>query len=78
MAALTPERKQQLEQHLQDARSAYHRLMMGESVRSFTDQNGEQISYTSANAASLAAYIRGLEDQLGLNPRANRPLGFFF
>lgn len=78
MATLTPERKQELEQCLSEARQAYHRLMLRHAVVSFTDQNGEKITYTGASLSDLAAYIRGLEDQLGLNQFANRPLGFYY
>lgn len=51
---------------LNEARKAYHDLMMGQSARVFVDQNGERVEYTAANAARLAAYIANLERLCGL------------
>lgn len=51
---------------LNEARKAYHDLMMGQSARVFVDQNGERIEYTAANAARLASYISVLERQCGI------------
>jgi hypothetical protein len=47
-------------QRLQEADQAYHDLMRGGMARSVTDENGEQISYTQADAAALLAYIKML------------------
>ena len=56
-----------LQEQLTDARAAYHRLHLGESVVSFTDQNGERVEYRPATVQKLAAYINDLERQvLGL------------
>lgn len=68
----------ELQAQLKEARAAQHRLMTGESVREFVDQNGERISYSSANASALAAYIWGLENKLGLHAGGYGPLGYFF
>lgn len=55
-------------QALADARAAYHRLMIGESVVEFKDQSGESVRYTVANADRLAGYIRNLEGALNGRP----------
>lgn len=51
---------------LQQAEATYHTLMMGQGVREFTDQNGERIAYTGANASGLLRYINYLRSLLGL------------
>lgn len=59
MATLT------LQQRLDEAEDALHRLMTGAQVVQFRDANGEQLSYTAANAARLRGYIADLKRQLG-------------
>lgn len=49
---------------LKEAREAYHALRIGNKPYRVTDSNGESVSFTTANATSLAAYIRDLENQL--------------
>lgn len=56
-----------LSEKLDDARKAYHELLVGRSARVFVDQNGERVEYTSANRAALAIYIRELEAEIGDN-----------
>lgn len=53
---------------LQEAETAYHRLLIGTSAVEFRDQNGELVRYSPANAARLKAYIDSLKSQLGLLP----------
>lgn len=53
-----------LQQYLSEARAAYHRLMTGTSAVSFKDQNGEMVTYQTASAARLIAYIANLEAQI--------------
>ncbi len=50
---------------LQEARKAYHNLMMGLSPRVVVDQNGERVEFTAANGPKLYAYIQQLEAALG-------------
>lgn len=57
-----------LEQLLKDAELAYHRLLTGQSVVEFRDQNGETVRYSAVNASRLMGYILDLKRQLG---RAN-------
>lgn len=52
-------------EQLAEARDAYHRLMTGQSVRVFVDQNGERIEYNSTNSSRLASYIADLERKVG-------------
>lgn len=53
-----------LQEQLTEARATYHRLQLGESAVSFTDQNGEKIEYRAATVQKLAAYINDLERQI--------------
>ena len=71
---------------LMEADQAYHDLMRGAAIRSITDENGENQSYTQANRDSLLQYIRLLSPQcptyvptaLGLADPTRRAIGFFF
>lgn len=51
---------------LQEARAAYHSLLLGTSARELVDQNGEKVVYTPANKTALYNYIQQMEAQLGL------------
>lgn len=51
-------------QLLDEAKTAYHALMIGVSARVVVDQNGERVEYTAANAIRLQAYITQLENKL--------------
>lgn len=62
---------------LEDAEKAYHRLMLGGSVRVTVDQNGERVEFTAANRSALVAYIQGLKRELGLLPPL-APAGVIF
>lgn len=68
------------QQKLDEARQAYHEIVTGQNVTRFVDQNGEQIGYSKANVALLAAYIARLEAELaspGVTPYRG-PLRFTF
>lgn len=69
----------ELELRLAEAKTAYHKLMLGQSPRVFVDQNGERVEYTAANAARLTAYIRGLEQQINAckGRQFGRPMGVY-
>jgi hypothetical protein len=54
---------------LNEARTAYHTLMMGGVARVFVDQNGERVEYGPVNADKLLAYIMSLETLLGIGTR---------
>lgn len=66
--ALTPQQIATYTAQLQEAESAYHSVMVGGSVREFTDQNGEKIVYSGANRTALIGYINYLRSLLGLGP----------
>lgn len=51
---------------LQEAESAYHRLMTGQSAVEFRDSNGESVRYSAVSATKLQGYILSLKMQLGL------------
>ena len=52
-----------LNEWLQEARAAYHRLMLGDSVVEIM-VDGYQTKYGRADAAKLQAYIARLEAQI--------------
>lgn len=60
---------------LTEAKNAYHRLMLGESVVEVRDQSGESIRYQAATASKLLAYIRQM-DPTYLLPAASGPMRF--
>ncbi|TCT28835.1 gpW family head-tail joining protein [Martelella mediterranea] len=72
MAPLTDERLT-LETRLGEAKLALHKLETGQSAVTLS-YDGESITYSGADRASLRAYIRSLETQLGLR-RSGRPRG---
>ena len=49
---------------LDEARAAYHSLMIGRRAVIIHDQNGEQIEYNRVSISALAKYIRDLEAKL--------------
>jgi hypothetical protein len=51
---------------LAEAKAAYHRLMLGESVVEVRDQSGESIRYQAATVSRLLAYIRTMEPTFGI------------
>ena len=60
---------------LAEAKDAYHRLMLGESVVEVRDQSGESIRYQAATASRLLSYIRTM-DPTFLLPCASGPMRF--
>lgn len=65
-----------LTEKLQDAEKKYHLLVTGQAARVVTDQNGESVTFTAANAPRLAAYIQDLRRQL--DRRETGPITPFF
>lgn len=53
-----------LQDLLTEASAAYHQLLIGQSVVSIIDQNGEKITYGQASQRLLAAYIESLKAQI--------------
>ena len=52
---------------LEEAQTAYHNLMLGESVVEYRDQNGERVVRTRADANKLLNYINWLKSELGVS-----------
>lgn len=69
---------------LRQADLAYSQIRFGGAVRSVQDQNGERIEFSSANAASLLAYMRVLQAQcdtytaVALGTDVTKPMKYFF
>lgn len=59
---------------LADAQVKYHALMTGTAVVKIRDQNGEEVTYNTASATKLLAYIQSLQDQLNPCRRINGPM----
>lgn len=66
-----------LKEVLAQAEQAYHRLMTGQSVVEFRDQNGETIRYSAVSAFRLQGYILDLQRQLGMMPKAGPMRAWF-
>jgi len=65
MADLTAEEIVTYTTRLTEAEGALHNLLMGQTARTFVDQNGERVEFTAANAGRLRAYIFELKLCLG-------------
>jgi len=65
MADLTAEEIVTYTTYLAEAETALHKLLMGQTARTFVDQNGERVEFTAANAGRLRAYIYELKLKLG-------------
>lgn len=79
---LSPEDRVRYTALLAEAEAAYHSVMIGGQVVDFSDQNGERVRYSAANAGRLHAYINGLRSLLGLCPymlpHVSPPAGVLF
>ena len=62
-----------LETRLSEAKLALHKLEIGQNAVTLS-YDGESVTYSGADRASLRAYIRSLETQIGLR-RSGRPRG---
>lgn len=63
---------------LEQAKTALHDLMTGQSVVTLVDQNGERMEFRPANANQLRAYIKDLERQLGIVTPTLGPMRLVF
>ncbi|WP_233863494.1 gpW family protein [Paraburkholderia adhaesiva] len=71
----------QLQAALDAAQAAYVRLMTGGQGVSFSYTQGDgtrSVTYTAANPAMLAAFIRQLQQQLGIICRGRAPVRFWY
>lgn len=71
-----------LQTRLAEAEQVYHEWRIGQTVRTFRDQNGEQVEYSQAGLLALASYIQSLKAEIAnlLSPRpvTRGPLRFTF
>ncbi len=76
---LSPDDKAEYTADLKEAKAAYKKLIMGQGVASWRDQNGEEVVYNKADIDKLEAYIDKLQDLLGLKDYSgSAPMGVFF
>lgn len=61
---------------LDEAKSAYHALLLGEAVVEYRDQNGERVVRRPADIDKLKLYIEWLKAELGVstNSVGNGPM----
>ena len=64
-----------LEARLTAAETAWHELMIGQTVQ-LASVDGRAVTYTPADRAALSAYILDLKAQLGRGPRRSYPVRF--
>ena len=72
---------QVLQANLTAAQTALHQLMTGQKIvtASYSQGEGSQtVSYRQTDAATLTAYIRLLQAQLGIAGTSRRPVRFNF
>lgn len=53
-----------LQARLTEAETVYHEWSLGQTVRTFRDQNGEQVEYSQAGMMRLASYLQWLRAQI--------------
>lgn len=71
------------EERLKEAQQAYHDLATGQAVASFTDQNGERVTYSKSDMGKLAGYVSEIVALFSpavtpYTSTAPRPLRFLF
>ena len=71
MSILTGYSKQQLQNFLAEAQTAYHKLLTGTQAVS-VNRAGRSVTYQQANKGELHQYIVDLQNALGVNVQANR------
>lgn len=68
----------ELQVMLSEAEKAYHDLAIGGGTRVLVDQSGERIEFQATSLTRLRSYILELKKELGILPRSEGPLGFWF
>lgn len=63
--ALTPEQRQTLMQRLSEAETVEHEWALGRTAGSLS-YNGETMTFSQTNLATIRQYIRSLKSQLGM------------
>lgn len=59
---------------LAEAEAAYHALMTGQAVVEVTDQSGERVRFTTANASRLSIYIAQLKTEIAGTIQSRGPM----
>lgn len=68
-----------IQERLDQAKEAKHKLATGQLARVFMDQNGERVEFTTTNMAQLSSYIASLEAEIaGTRATIRKPVGFIF
>lgn len=78
---LTPAEITAIKARIVKLEAAYDDILSGKAVKKFVDQNGEQVEYTTANAAKLLAFINELKAMIDCQFARRykpRPVGFLF
>lgn len=78
---LTPTEVAAIKARIVRLETAYDEIISGTAVKRFVDQNGEQVEYTTANAAKLLAFINELKSMVNCSFARRykpRPAGFVF
>lgn len=78
---LTPTEIAAIKVRIAKLETAYDDILSGRAVKRFVDQNGEQVEYTTANAARLLAFINELKSMIDCSFKRRykpRPVGFVF
>jgi hypothetical protein len=79
---MTAEEEAILRSQIKEAEKAHHDLLIGASVRTVRDQNGQYVEFTQAKRADLAAYIQSLKAALpgasATGAYGSGPIGFIF
>jgi hypothetical protein len=73
--------REALEQALADAQAAYMRFQLGGMGVSYSYTQGDgtrSVTYSATSLAQLAAYIRQLQQALGIVCRARNPARFIY
>lgn len=60
-------------ERLVEAEAAYHSLQTGTKVVRVRDSNGDEVTYTTANASSLRRYINDLKAEIAGTSRVTKP-----
>lgn len=60
-------------ERLVEAEAALHALNTGQAVARVQDSNGEAVTYTTANAGRLRAYINDLKAEIAGTSRVAKP-----
>jgi hypothetical protein len=56
----------ELQTYLAEAQTALHNVLIGKGVAEVRDFNGELVRYSKVDTALLRAYIKELQDQIGV------------